>query len=411
MIDKPINEISYIIIPLTAYEDERLKLDEITSLTQSAGASIYGVLPYIVREINPATYIGSGKLSEVCDELEQTDVNLVVFDGELSPSQTVNMSNALGGIKVIDRTTLILDIFASNAVTAEGKTQIELAQLKYIYPRLKGKGQALSRLGGGIGTRGPGETKLETDRRHIRARINALEEKLKDLEQRRSLQSARRSKNSCKTVALVGYTNTGKSTLLNALTNAGVLAKDKLFATLDPTVKKLKLDDFEVLVVDTVGFVRNIPHHIIEAFKSTLEFASNADLILNVCDGSGNWQNELQTAEETLASFENKPKIITVINKCDKITDFTPFPRDALFISAKSDVGLDKLMKKLNEEFASYYTKFDFTLPYEKVSEVRKIAHLADKIDYEYRDADVRITASVPKIYEGRFFKVIQANN
>ena len=207
-------EKAFIIIPLSGNEDEQIKADEIKELTTSAGAEIYGVICYYVREISAATFITSGKLSEIKSMIDFDEVNLVIFDGELSPSQTLNISFELDDVKVIDRTTLILDIFASNAVTSEGKMQIELAQLKYIYPRLKGKGQGLSRLGGGIGTRGPGESRLETDRRHIRLRIKNLEKKLKELETRRGVQTARREKNECKTVALVGYTNTGKSTLL-----------------------------------------------------------------------------------------------------------------------------------------------------------------------------------------------------
>ncbi|MBP5308103.1 MAG: GTPase HflX, partial [Clostridia bacterium] len=281
MPENEIYEIAYVIEPLFQYDDEADKTAEIKELVSSAGAEVYGCASYSVREIIPATFIGSGKLAEIREAVKDTPVNLVVFDGELSPSQTLNISSALGGVKVVDRTTLILDIFALNAKSNEGKLQVELAQLKYIYPRLKGKGEALSRLGGGIGTRGPGETKLETDRRHIRARINSLENKLKELETRRDIQMRRREKNSCPTVALVGYTNTGKSTLLNALTDADAFVKDQLFATLDPTVRKFQLADTQALLIDTVGFVRNIPHHIIEAFKSTLELAVRADLILN----------------------------------------------------------------------------------------------------------------------------------
>ena len=255
--------------------------DEAVALIGSAGAAYAGTLYAKIREINPATFIGEGKLAELNELLEGLDVT-VLFNGELSPSQTVNLSEGLGGKKVIDRTTLILDIFALRAESSEGKLQVELAQLRYLYPRLKGKGGALSRLGGGIGTRGPGETQLETDRRHIRTRIRALEARLTKTVQRRELQVKRRQKDGVRTVALVGYTNTGKSTLLNALTGADVFVKDALFATLDPTARRLTIDGMDFLLVDTVGFLQDLPHHLIDAFRSTLESALNCDLARSV---------------------------------------------------------------------------------------------------------------------------------
>ena len=227
----------------------------------------------------------------------------MLFNGELSPSQTLNISAALDHRKVIDRTTLILDIFAKNAQSSEGKLQVELAQLKYIYPRLKGKGEALSRLGGGVGTRGPGETQLETDRRYIRGRLSYLEARLKETEKRRSLQTVRRKKNSVKTIALVGYTNTGKSTLMNLLTGANVYVKNELFATLDPTARTFSIDDVEFLLVDTVGFLQDLPHNLIEAFKSTLESALNCDLALIVCDAAGEYETQLKTTLDTLGEM------------------------------------------------------------------------------------------------------------
>jgi len=402
---KKIEEFAYIIVPIFPDDDHTLKLEEIRALTKSAGAEICGQTLYQVREITPSTFIGSGKLEEIRNDIEFTDVNVVIFDGELTPSQTLNVSAALNGVKVIDRTTLILDIFASNAFSSEGKLQIELAQLKYIYPRLKGKGAALSRLGGGIGTRGPGETQLETDRRHIRTRITYLENRLEELNTRRQVQSYRREKNSCKTVALVGYTNAGKSTLLNALTGADAYVQDKLFATLDPTIRKLKLEDFEVLLVDTVGFVRNIPHDIIEAFKSTLDYAVNADLLLNVCDGSGNWQNELMTTEDTLSQFKDLPKTVTVINKCDKITDFSGFPQNAVFISAREGRGLDQLLKRINDEFSQHYTKIEFTIPYSQYGEFTKLLRFTEKLNTEYLDDGIKISATIRTINIKKFEK------
>ncbi|MGN1235208.1 MAG: GTPase HflX, partial [Christensenellaceae bacterium] len=250
-------EYVYVIQPIEAENYEQLH-EEIVALIESAGGVWCGTAYQTIREVSPATYIGAGKVQEIADTLLDLpdDETTVLFNGELTPSQTLNLSEALGGRKVIDRTTLILDIFAKNAKTAEGKLQIELAQLNYLYPRLKGRGAALSRLGGGIGTRGPGETQLETDRRHIRHRIQTLKERLAETETRRTLHRERRKKNAVKTIALVGYTNTGKSTLLNALTGADVYVKDELFATLDPTTRRLTIEGIEFLLVDTVGFLQ-----------------------------------------------------------------------------------------------------------------------------------------------------------
>lgn len=274
----------YIIQPITEDNAEKYRVlqEEAVSLIESAGAAYAGTIYQNVREINPATFIGEGKLRELKERLYGLDEITVLFNGELSPSQTLNISAALDNRKVIDRTTLILDIFAKNAQSSEGKLQVELAQLKYIYPRLKGKGEALSRLGGGVGTRGPGETQLETDRRYIRGRLKYLEQRLRETEKRRSLQTVRRKKDAVKTIALVGYTNTGKSTLLNLLTGSDVYVKNELFATLDPTARSFSVNDAEFLLVDTVGFLQDLPHNLIEAFKSTLESALNCDLALIV---------------------------------------------------------------------------------------------------------------------------------
>ena len=282
----------YVIQPITEKNasDYRTLHEEAVSLIESAGALHAGSIFQNVREINPATFIGEGKLQELKERLEGLDDLTVLFNGDLSPSQTLNISAALDHRKVIDRTTLILDIFAKNARSSEGKIQVELAQLRYLYPRLKGKGSALSRLGGGVGTRGPGETRLETDRRYIRGRLKYLEQRLKETEKRRSLQTGRRKKNAVKTIALVGYTNTGKSTLMNLLTGADVYVKNELFATLDPTARTFRIDGAEFLLVDTVGFLQDLPHHLVEAFKSTLESALNCDLALIVCDATGEYE-------------------------------------------------------------------------------------------------------------------------
>ena len=304
-IDTTIEKI-FIIQPITRENAGKYRVlqEEAVSLIESAGAAYAGTIYQNVREINPATYIGEGKLWELKQMLFDLDEVTVLFNGQLSPSQTLNISAALDNRKVIDRTTLILDIFAKNAKSSEGKLQVELAQLKYIYPRLKGKGEALSRLGGGVGTRGPGETKLETDRRYIRGRLQYLQDRLKETEKRRSLQTDRRKKDAVKTIALVGYTNTGKSTLLNLLTGSDVYVKNELFATLDPTARKFEIDGVPFLLVDTVGFLQDLPHNLIEAFKSTLESALHCDLALIVCDGSKVYDRNV-TYDEYLDELHN----------------------------------------------------------------------------------------------------------
>ncbi len=258
-------------------------ISELGELAETAGAQVVAKVIQKREKPNAATYLGSGRLEELKIFCEDNDIDLLIFDSELSPSQLRNIED-ITDVRVVDRTTLILDIFAARAKSGEGKLQVELAQVKYSLPRLTGKGTQLSRLGGGIGTRGPGESKLESDRRHIRRRINSLEEELKALKSRRDLLRERRAKDGVETVAIVGYTNAGKSTLMNALTNAGVLVEDKLFATLDPTSRALILPDGRsVMLIDTVGLIRRLPHHLVEAFKSTLEEAASADVILNVC--------------------------------------------------------------------------------------------------------------------------------
>lgn len=402
-----IKEIAYIIIPLSPFENEQTKFNEITNLVQSAGAEVAGSTTYTLREITPPTYVGSGKLEQIKVVLPD-EVNLIVFDGELTPSQTLNIFSFFNDVKVIDRTTLILDIFALNAVSNEGKMQVELAQLKYIFPRLKGKGAALSRLGGGIGSRGPGESQLETDRRHIRSRINVLEKKLKDLSTRRAVQITRREKNTCTTVALVGYTNTGKSTLLNALTDAEVLVKDQLFATLDPTMRKITLKNTEAVLVDTVGFVKNIPHHIIEAFKSTLEFAVKSDLIINVAAANDDWNEQLQTTIDTLSTFANLPPMITVINKCDTITDFSLFPKDAVFISAKDKIGLEKLKEKINQKLFDGISVLSLNIEYENLNDFIKTAKIAENYNLDYGEQGVKAIVSVKKAYQDKFKRFLK---
>ena len=404
MILKQIQENIYVLQPIIDDNYETMH-KEIIALIDSADATYIGTSYQKIKEITPATYLGSGKLTEIKNIIESLDENIdtILFNGDLSPSQTLNISKAINDIKVIDRTTLILDIFAQRANSAEGKIQVELAQLNYIYPRLKGKGAGLSRLGGGIGTRGPGETQLETDRRHIKSKIKLLENQLEKLKARRELQTVRREKNNIKTISLVGYTNTGKSTLLNALTDSDVYVKDQLFATLDPSVRKVKLENYEALLIDTVGFISSLPHHLVDAFKSTLESAVNSDLNLIVCDGIDDYNLQLQTTLATLDSLKCKTPYFLVINKCENIKDFTNFPKDAIFISAKEKKGFTILLKKINDYFDNDYQVCTLKLNYQQLSEYNKLKKYITEKSIKYTDENVLINVSIPKIYLSKF--------
>jgi len=332
----------------TGEYDIESSIAELRELADTAGAEIVAVLTQHRDVPKKATYLGSGRVVELAELCEAQEAELVIFDCELSPTQQRNLEDALP-CRVVDRTMLILDIFAARARSAEGRLQVELAQLQYRLPRLGGQGVALSRLGGGIGTRGPGETKLESDRRHIRRRIAALKEQLEQVKRHRDGLRSRRRKDGVKTVALVGYTNAGKSTLLNRLTDAGVLAENRLFATLDTTSRALKLPDGQtVLLIDTVGFVRRLPHHLVNAFRSTLEEAVEADVILNLCDaGSPEADEHLEVSRKLLAELgcEDRP-ILSVLNKWDTVSD-TPHPPvgTTFYISAKTGEGLDDLLE------------------------------------------------------------------
>ena len=358
--------------------DIESSLLELTELAKTAGAEVIGEITQKREAPDSATYIGKGKLEELSEFCEMNEPDLIIVDGELSPSQQRNIEN-ITDVRVIDRTTLILDIFAMRALSGEGKLQVELAQLKYTLPRLTGKGAALSRLGGGIGTRGPGETKLETDKRHIRRRISALESNLKELDERRSRYRARRKKEGTVTVALVGYTNAGKSTLMNKLTDAGVLAENKLFATLDPTARALTLPDGNtVLLIDTVGFIRRLPHKLVEAFKSTLDEAVDADVILNICDASSDeCMEHYRVTNELLSELgcQDKP-IITVLNKSDVASlDNIPLISNAVRISALSGKGTDELLEKIVKALPPTRQRVKMLLPFSKggaAAEIRK---------------------------------------
>ena len=396
-------EKAVIIIPVE--DGKQIDEQEICDLTTSADAEVVAIFYAPIRIVTPSTYIGSGKAQEFKERIEEMgDVDIVVFDGELSPSQTLNLSDALGSIPLVDRTTLILDIFAKNAVSGEGKLQVELAQLRYLYPRLKGKGSALSRLGGGIGTRGPGETKLETDRRHIRTRILYLETRLKDLETSRALQRSRRKKNDFKTVALVGYTNVGKSTLMNALTDAGVLVKNQLFATLDPTVKKLRLPSQSVALIDTVGFVKNIPHHLIKAFRSTLESALEADLPIIVLDASSpQWQSQLETTQTTLKELGCLKEQLIVFNKSDLIRDFSDFPTKSLFISASKHIGLDKLLQVVDQMLSDDVHDVVLHVPFDQSGDFQKLYEYVTILNSKLKENETEYHCKIRSKYLSKF--------
>lgn len=374
----------------TAHDLEK----EAVSLIESAGALHAGTVFQAVRTIHPATYIGSGKLSELRERLSGLEIT-VLFNGDLTPSQTLNISASLDDRKVIDRTTLILDIFAKNAKSSEGKLQVELAQLEYMYPRLKGKGSALSRLGGGIGTRGPGETKLETDRRRIRTRIHYLENRLEEVKSRRKLFNEHRKKSEANTVALIGYTNTGKSTLLNALTEANVLAENKLFATLDPTTRKMVVDGSEFLLTDTVGFLRELPHDLISAFESTLESALECDLALIVCDATDDYEMQLKTTLQILQDLDCQAPYRIVINKSESLKNFDAFPPGSLFISAKTGSGLDRLKYEILHFFQAEYSSVRLRIPYAKMGEYSRLRQFCTEISSEYTDQFLEVLAKV----------------
>lgn len=380
-------------------EKWRVLHDEAVSLVESAGGAYCGSSYQNIKEINPATFIGSGKLKEIRDMLEGLEGITVLFNGELSPSQTLNISAALEDRKVIDRTTLILDIFALNAVTSEGKVQVELAQLKYIYPRLKGKGAALSRLGGGIGSRGPGETQLETDRRYIRNRIKYLEKRLEETGTRRALHSGRRSKDGARTIALVGYTNTGKSSLMNTLTGAGVLEKNALFATLDPTARSFEADGMKFILIDTVGFIQQLPHDIVEAFKSTLESAVNCDLALFIADASGDYDMQFETTLSTLASLGFDKPYLKVLNKCDLIGEDDIVPSDCICISAKTLYGIDELKKRIAQSFSDKFTKVKLFVPYDKMNIYSSLAYAISEKSRNFTDDGLEIEGTAENIY------------
>ena len=398
IMDESPQEKIYIMQPITEDNeaDEHPLTEEAKSLIESAGAAVAGVAVQKLRNISPATVFGSGKLREIAELLDGLDVT-VLFNGELTPSQTQNISAALGGRKVIDRTTLILDIFARNAKTSEGKLQVELAQLKYLYPRLKGKGSALSRLGGGVGTRGPGETRLETDRRYIRGRIEYLEKRLAELKTRRQLQTERRKKTQTKTIALVGYTNAGKSTLLNYFCNENVYAENRLFATLDATARKFTIDGEDYLLIDTVGFLRDLPHNLIEAFRSTLESVLNCELAVIVCDAAADFDMQMKTTLGVLRSLNFSAPYIVAVNKSDMLDEDARalYPAECVFISAKTGAGTDDLKRRISEMFRANRTECSLLVPYSRLKEYSKLKNYVTERSVDYTDDGVSAVCSV----------------
>ncbi len=382
-------------------EDAMESLDELEELVKTAGAEVVGRIVQNLEHINNATYVGTGKVQEIKDLIWETDAAAIICDDELSPAQYKNLEDELN-VKVMDRTLVILDIFAGRARTAEGKIQVELAQLRYRSTRLIGM-RNLSRQGGGIGTRGPGEKKLEVDRRLIRNRIAQLKEQVRDMENHRQVTRAKRQDNPVPVVAIVGYTNAGKSTLLNTLTDASVLEEDKLFATLDPTTRNYKLPDGqEVLLTDTVGFIRKLPHHLIDAFRSTLEEAKYSDIIIHVVDASNpSMDKNIHAVYETLENLDVKDKIIiTVFNKQDKLIEkpiLIDFKADYVVNAAiKKGIGIDEINEAVEKALTSMRVMVEKVFDYADAGKIGLIRKYGQLINEEYKEDGIYVKAYVP---------------
>ena len=384
-------------------DDAEDSVAELAELVETAGAVVVGTLIQKRENIHPGTYVGTGKVFELEELIEETGATGIVCDDELSPAQLKNLEEALK-TKVMDRTLIILDIFAARASTSEGKIQVELAQLKYRLSRLSGLGRSLSRLGGGIGTRGPSEKKLEMDRRLINSRVAQLNRELKEVQRHREVNRQQRKRSGIPVVAVVGYTNAGKSTLLNHLTNAEVLEEDKLFATLDPTTRILELTNHQkVLMTDTVGFIRKLPHHLIDAFRSTLEEAKYADIILHVVDASNpQMDKQMYIVYDTLRNLEVEgKKIITAFNKTDRIGQPEPLhdfrAERTVHISAKYGDGLEDLKNILEEILREEKDFLECTIPYRDAGVIQKIREKGELLSEEYREDGIFVRAWVPK--------------
>ena len=375
-------------------------MEELEALLETAGGFCTAKVLQNRHTPDSHSFIGEGKAQEVRMLVEATESTMVIFDNELSPGNIRALEEIIG-VPVLDRSTLILDIFAQRAKTREGRLQVELAQNKYLLPRLSGMGNSLSRQGGGIGTRGPGETKLETDKRHIRTRISNLSAELKEIEKRRTYARSRRKKDGVLMCAIVGYTNVGKSTLLNLLTDAGVLAENKLFATLETTSRAIELPDGRnLMLVDTVGLIRRLPHHLVEAFKSTLEEAANADVILHICDASAeNCEEQAQVTLDLLSELgcDGIP-VVTVFNKCDLLPEelaFAPETRNAVLISAKENRGMDQLLAALAKALPDPARRMRLLLPFSQGSLLNEIRSSGKLFSEEYTPEGVLVDAMV----------------
>ena len=384
-------------------DDTEESLQELAELAKTAGAEVVGTVIQKRERIHPGTYVGKGKIDEIRTLLNALDATGIICDDELSPVQMNHLQQELES-KIMDRTLLILDIFASRAVTKEGKIQVELAQLRYRAVRLVGLGSSLSRLGGGIGTRGPGEKKLEMDRRLIKERISQLKKELEHVKKHRELLREGRKKDRVMTAAIVGYTNAGKSTLLNTLTDAGVLSEDKLFATLDPTTRLLELDGGQrIYLTDTVGFINKLPHHLIDAFRSTLEEARYADYILHVVDTSNpQMELQMQVVYDTLRELKvEDKKIVTLLNKQDKLLApvvVKDFRADAsLAVSAKTGQGLEDLKNLLSSWMMEGKIYIERLYPYDKAGTISLIRGYGILLEEEYLPEGIRVKAYVPK--------------
>lgn len=395
-----------------ALECER-SLDELERLLDTAGGAVYARVMQVKDSFDPRTCIGSGKVAEVAELCRSSGVKLVIFDFELTPAQIRNLENDIGNdVSVIDRSMLILDIFALHATSGEGKLQVEMAQLKYSAPRIMGHGTELSRQGGGIGSRGPGESKLETDRRHMRERIHTLEVRLKELEHNREVMRAQRDRSGLCKLALVGYTNAGKSTLLNRLTEAAVLAEDKLFATLDPTTRKMKLPEGEtVLITDTVGFIRKLPHHLVNAFKSTLDEVRYADVLLVVSDVSDPEVREhLKVTEEIISELGGEGKsVIYVYNKCDRsdISFENDIKNNTVFVSGMTGEGVDDLISTIERVVKGMKHEIRLLIPYTEQAVMSGIYNNYTVLACDYVENGILVVAVVDEKGKGQLREYI----
>jgi len=381
--------------------DAEEALAELSALVDAAGGEVVAEAVQKRQAPDPKSWMGPGRLEEIRELGENLEADILIADTELTSTKAREIERATG-LRVVDRTALILDIFARRATTAEGKLQVELAQLKYRLPRLQGSSEALSRLGAGIGTRGPGESKLESDRRYIRSRITALEERLRELEKRRSLTRERRRKGGVPVVSLVGYTNVGKSSLLNALTGADAYSENMLFATLDPTVRRLSVGDLQqIVLVDTVGFVSRLPHSLVEAFKSTLEEIAESDLIILVADAADpKSPRQLQVAWETIESLGcGSIPTMTVYNKCD-----LPHPEvlPGLLVSASTGEGLDELLNAISDKLSERVVRAKFLFPFDKIGLAAEVREHGNVLEEEYTAEGLLLRATVEKRIFGR---------